>query len=169
VVVIAGAAFSLRKLCRWIFPIRVSTGCTLVASERGLDSINATVTNRDSETIYIVRCFARGTYPRWVLVRKHLANPFLAPRLYPNLRYGAVRYDLLGPEPLRLEPLEQATLRCELPEHPLNAVFEPMFHVVVELSNGRRFGSNRMTTPGRWKRLGFAAHGIENPTAPEVS
>lgn len=103
------------------------------------DSIIATITNKSNEKQYIVNCVAKQTYSLKTIVIKHLKNPFFAPRLYQNLRYGGVNYSFFEDNKLGLEPLDQVTLSHKLSDDPLSKATTPMIHIEVELSTGRTF------------------------------
>lgn len=84
----------------------------------------------------------------------HLRRPLLSPRLYPNLRYNSAVFELVGKEPIRLEPGQLTELTTEIYEHPLNALYGPMLIAIVELTNGRVVRSKRMPSPPVWRMIG---------------
>jgi hypothetical protein len=97
------------------------------------DEILATITDHDSEPLYIVRVQARNTYSLLTIVLRHLRSPFLRPRLYPNLRYNVPSFSLLPSSTTqKLDPSEQVELRHGLSRHhPLSFFLTPIFIIEV--------------------------------------
>jgi hypothetical protein len=123
---VIAAIFAIRKLIQWLRPIRVNPGIKV-----GIDGnfFKATITNKSSESQYVIKCDAKGTYTFRHIVMTHIRRPFISPRLYQNVRYGGVIYDLLNQESLKLEPSQPIELSHKLCDHPLSAVHTPFFIV----------------------------------------
>lgn len=149
-----GAAFALLyKGFRLLFPVKASISYTL-SFVGGRDSLSVTVINHCAAPVYVRTCNVRCTYSFFALIRRHLGNPLLAPRLYPNLRYNSAVYELVGKDPVKLEPGQLIELKREIYEHPLNALYGPMLIAFVKLTNGRVVRSKRMPSPPRWRTVG---------------
>jgi hypothetical protein len=148
---IIAVVFAVRKLTQWILPIRVYPGIFV-----GIDGnfIRATITNRSSEPQFIISCRAMGTYPFSHIALIHIRNPFIRPRLYQNVRYGGVVYDLLEQGNIKMEALQPIELSHKLKEHPLSAVHTPYFIIEVKLSSGKIVKSNKMPVPTFWSKIG---------------
>lgn len=165
---LAAAIYVLRKLYFWLKPVHIDPSFTLYFGSSGVDFIGATVTNQSPVTQYIVACNARGTYSLKYILSRHLRHPFIRPRLYPNVWYGGAVYPLMGKEPIKLEPQQLVDLKCELYEHPLNAMITPYFFVTVRLSSGKIISSKKLRTPGRWKMIGRNKEiNLPNITSPD--
>jgi len=144
--------FAIRKFYQWLRPVRIKPSCFFDSSGPG--TVRATIINRSSESQYIVRCVARGTYPFRHIALTHLRKPFIPPRLYPVVRFGAVFYPLLY-EHRKIEPAEPVKLKYKLVDAPLNGLLTPYFLIEVELSNGRIVRSSKMRTPKTWQFIGI--------------
>lgn len=151
---VTGAVFALRKLWQLLCPIRIEPSVRLVFDGSGPDEIHAKILNRSRETQHVVRCIVRSTYPLTTILRRHLRNPLVSPRLYPNIWFNALTFDLLGTEPLKLEPFEEVELRHRLSDHPLSVFLTPMLQVEAQVSTQRVFRSRRLHVPGRWRFKG---------------
>ena len=151
---VAGAVFALRKLWQLLCPVRIEPSVRLVFDGSGPDEILAKILNRSRETQYVVRCVVRSTYPLMMILRRHLRNPLVSPRLYPNIWFNAPNFDLLGAEPLKLEPFEEVELKHRLSDHPLSVFLTPMLQVEAQVSTRRVFRSRRLHVPERWRFKG---------------
>lgn len=148
---VIGAIFAIRKAFGWLFPIRVSGGVRVQFQERGPDEILATVTNRSSEPVYLVKCRGRSANSIGHIIRTHIRHPLIKPRLYGNIRFGAPVYEMIGSEPTCLAPGQPVQLSHKLSFGlPIFAFTNPMVQVEVVLSNGRVFRSRRLRIPGHW-------------------
>lgn len=165
--------FALRRFVHWLRPIRISPSIHLVFNISGIEHILATVTNVSGEDQVLVRCSARSAYPIRVAVLRHLRSPFTLPRLYPNIWYGVISFDLMGNEPIRLAPKEQRVLSHSLSNHPLNLFLTSHIQVEAKLSDGRIFRSHRIKVLERWRfsTSGSCSEGTQNakkPTQPTL-
>jgi hypothetical protein len=152
---VVGAAFVLLyKGYRLLLPVNASISYTLNFDGKNPDSLSVTVTNSSTSSVYVRSCKVRCTYSFFGLVLRHLRKPFLAPRLYPNLRYNSAVYELMGKDPIKLEPGQLVELKSEIYEHPLNALYGPMLIALVELTSGRVVRSRRMPSPPVWRMIG---------------
>lgn len=151
---IGAAILATRKLYFWLRPIKLEPSCTIYFENSGKDSINVVITNKTSETQYLVACEARGTYSLKHILKRHLSRPFIRPSLYQNIWYGGSVYSLLKGDPVKLEPMQQISLKHELYEHPLNAMHTPYFVIKAHLSSGKIISSTKLHAPFRWKMLG---------------
>ena len=96
--VLIGAFFALRKFFKWLRPIHVEASAKGFSDNSNPDEICAKIINRSSEHQYISECNARGTYSLGYKLKRHLRNPLLRPKLYPNIWYGGVVYNLMESE-----------------------------------------------------------------------
>ena len=163
---IVSAFFAVRRFVHWLRPIRISTSVRLVFDASGPDQMLATVTNVSGEDQVMVRCSVRSAYPVRTALLKHLKHPFLSPRLYPNIWYSPIRFDLMGKEPIRFAPKERQQLSYSLSDHPLCMFLTPKIQVEVQLSEGRLFRSERIDVPERWKRIptpSGSRRAVDNP------
>ena len=151
IVTVSGILFAVRKLWQLFWPIHVEVGIKLIFDKSGPDEINAKILNRSRETQFVVSCVARSTFPLRYIVWKHLKNPLVPPRLYPNLRFSAMSFDLLGSKQIKLEPFERTQLTYKLSSNPLQLFLTPMLQVEAELSTHRIFRSSRIIVPERWR------------------
>lgn len=151
--------FYMRKFYQWLCPVRIKPSCYFDGSGPG--TVRATIINTSSESLYIVRCNARGTYSFRRIAFTHLRKPFIPPRLYSVVRFGAVSYTLLY-EHRKIEPFEPAKLEYKLVDTTLHGLLTPYFLIEVELSNGRIFRSSKMQTPKRWQYLGMPLDKLPN-------
>lgn len=151
---IIASVFALRKFLKWLFPIHIEPKFRLNIDGTKQDSIGATVTNRGSEPLYIIECYARGTYSFNHILRQHIKKPFLRPSLYQNVWYGGPVYSLLHENSVKLDSGQPLYFDCQIYEHPGNAMLTPYFVVMVKLSSGRTFRSNKLQAPGRWRYIG---------------
>ena len=156
---VVGAFFAIRKFYQWTRPVRIKPSCFFHGSGPG--TVRATIINRSSESQYIVRCVARGTYSFRHIALTHLRKPFIPPRLYPVVRFGTFFYSLLK-EDLKIEPAEPVKLEHKLVDAPLNGLLTPYFLIEVELSNGRIIRSGKMRTPKTWQFLGIPLDNLPN-------
>jgi len=155
ITVVVAAIFALRKLLKLLSPIQIHPSAKIWFDNGSTpDSIKAKITNKSSESQYIVKCEARGTFSIWSIIKSHIKNPFLKPSLYPNIWYNGAVYSLINEPFLKIEPYQPIELKCELYDHPLNAMFTPYFLVKVTLSSGKTICSQRLETPERWKNIG---------------
>ena len=152
--VVGAALVLLYKAYRLLRPLKASISYTLNCDGTRPDSLSVTVTSRSTSPIYVRTCKVRCTYSLRELALMHLRSPFLSPRLYPNLRYNSAVYELVGKEPIRLEPGQLTELTTEIYEHPLNALYGPMLVAFVELTSGRVVRSKRMHSPRVWRTIG---------------
>lgn len=148
------AFFHVRKFYQWFRPIKIEPSFRLFYANADPDEIIARITNRSTESQYILQCSARGTYSFRHILMEHIRNPLLKPSLYPNIWYGSVIYRFMDDESIKLELHQPIELTCKLHEHPLNAMHTPYFFIEVELSSGKHIRSNKIETPGRWKYIG---------------
>lgn len=148
---VIGAVFTIRQACGWLFPIKVLAEIHVQFDKPDQDKILATVTNRSSEAVYLVKCRGRSANSISYIVKTHLFHPFIKPRLYGNVRFGAPVYEMIGPEPICLAPGQPVNLSHQLSfDLPILAFTNPMVQVEVVLSNGRVFRSQRLKIPNRW-------------------
>lgn len=148
---IAGAIFAIRKAWWWLFPIKVSVGIRVQFDKSDQDEILATIINRSSEPIYLVKCRGRSANSIGHIIKTHLRHPFIKPRLYRNVRFGAPVYEMIGPQAICLAPGQPVNLSHQLSfEYPFFAFTNPMVQIEVILSNGRIFRSQRLKIPNRW-------------------
>lgn len=153
ITVVAAALVIVNKAYRLWLPVTASITCTLAFDGRP-DSLAVTLTNRSNAAVYIRSCKVRCTYSVFGLFVRHLRNPFLAPRLYPNLRYHDAVYELVGKEPLKLEPAQLVEVKTDIYEHPLNALSGPMLIAFARLTTGRTVCSKRVESPPVWRMIG---------------
>lgn len=152
---IVGAALVLLfKGYRQLFPRRASISYTLNLDGKNPDSLSVTVINLRTAPVYVRTCKIRCTYSLLSLLLKHLRRPLLPPRLYPNLRYNSAVYEIVGKEPVKLEPGQLVELKQDIYEHPLNALYGPMLIAFVELTSGRVVRTKRMPSPPAWRMIG---------------
>ncbi|MDA3971035.1 MAG: hypothetical protein PF442_06770 [Desulfobulbaceae bacterium] len=149
-----GAIFTIRKFYYWLNPVHIEPSFTINFSNNVLDEIGATIVNRSNESIYLVNCVARGTYSFKHIALMHLKRPLTPIRLYQNIRFGPVVYELLENENLKLEQNQPVNLKCVIPEHPLNAMYNPYFLIEAKLSSGKLIRSKKLKTPTVWKQIG---------------
>lgn len=145
------AFFSLRRFALWVRPIRISPSILLVFDGSGPEQILATVTNVSSEDQVLVRCIARSAYPIRTALMRYVKNPLMSPRLYPNIWYSAICFDLMGKEPIHLSPKKQHKLSYSLSDHPLCVFLTSEIQVEAHLSEGRVFRSRRIEVPEMWR------------------
>jgi|GEM_PF-3252096 hypothetical protein len=148
------ALFALQKFITWLFPIQIDPSYSLNCDGTKQDNIGAKVTNKSSEPLYIVDCYAQGTFSLRDILRVHMKNPLIRPSLYRNVWYNGPIYKLMGGDPVKLEPGQPSNFECQLYEHPLNAMFTPYFIVIVKLSSGSKFRSVKLPAPARWRYIG---------------
>lgn len=151
---LAAAIYAARKLYFWLRPISIEPSYKLVLDNSGPDSISAKITNRSSSPLYLKSCVARGTYPLKYIILRHLKNPLLPRKLYPNVWYSANVYNMMGDSPIKLEAQELTTLKANLYEHPLYAMYTPCFVVKATLTSGRRIASTKLQAPASWRMIG---------------
>jgi hypothetical protein len=144
----------LYKGYRLLFPVKACISYTLNLDGTHPDSLSVTITNRSTVSIYVRACTVRSTYSLLTLAIRHLRRPLLSPRLYPNLRYNSAVYELVGDEPIKLEPGQLVELKREIYEHPLNALYGPMLIAFVQLTTGRVVRSKRMQSPPALRLIG---------------
>lgn len=147
-----GAPFGARKLWQLLRPIRIDPIIKIVFISEP-DEIRAKITNLSNEDLYVIRCEGRATWPLKIIIKRHLKNPFLNPRMYSNVRFAASTYSLLKNGPLKLEGKQQVELTHLLSKHPLSAFMAPMLQIEVELSSKRVFRSKRIAVPDSWLLL----------------
>lgn len=158
-----GAIFAIRKAWGWLFPISVLAGIRVYFDKSDKDEILATITNRSSEAIYLVRCRGRSANSISYIIKTHLRHPFIKPRLYGNVRFGAPIYEMIGPEPVCLAPGQPVNLSHQLSfELPIFAFTNPMVQVEVVLSNGRVFRSQRLEIPNSWHATKYIQKARDN-------
>lgn len=146
--------FSIRKLLGFLFPIHVEAGISIRLIEPMSDEIQATVTNRSREPVYVVKCRGRSANRISYIISTHLRNPRVKPSLYKNIKFGAPVFEMIDSDPIRLEPFQQVKLTHSLSfSLPISGFTNPMLQIEVILSNGRVFRSRRMTTPTHWSAL----------------
>ena len=152
IVALVTAFFTLRRFVHWWRPIRISPSIRRVFDGSDPEQVLATVTNVSGEDQVLVRCSARSAHPVRTALLRHLKQPFISPRLYPTVWYGAICFDLMGEEPIRLAPKEQRQLSHSLSDHPLCLFLTPEIQVEAQLSERRRvFRSRRIEVPERWR------------------
>lgn len=160
---VIGAIFAIRKAWGWLYPIEVMAGIRVRFDKPDQDEILATVTNRSSETIYLVKCRGRSANPLSYIIKTHLGHPFIKPRLYRNVRFGAQVYEMIGPEPISLAPGQPVNLSHQLSfVLPIFAFTNPMVQVEAILSNGRTFRSKRLRIPHHWHAIRNIQNAREN-------
>lgn len=152
-VIVSGVAalFALRRFYHWLRPIRIEPGIKRFPYKSEPDQIIATITNVSGEDQVLVKCCARSAYPIRRALLRHFKKPFTPPRLYNNIWYSAICFDLMGNSPLRLAPYEQIKLNYSLSNHPLCLFLTPLVQLEIELSNGRIFRSKRFLVPETWR------------------
>jgi len=150
---IVAAFFAVRRFVHWLRPIQIFPSVRLVFDASGPDQVLASVTNVSSEEQVMVRCRVRSAYPVRTALLQHLKHPFLCPRLYPNIWYSAICFDLMRKEPIRLAPKKRQQLSYSLSNHLLYMFLTPKIQVEVQLSEGRLFRSRRIDVPEKWKRI----------------
>lgn len=148
---IAAILAAVIGLLVWLRPVRIIAGTHLVLDGSGPDEIAATITNRSGKPIYVVSCVSKGTYPWRYTFMRHIRQPFLAPRLYPVIRYGGPTHELLSDGPIKVEPQQPIELRHLLGSHALSKFHTGQFLIEIQLSNGRKFRSSRQNVPARWR------------------
>jgi hypothetical protein len=152
---VVGALVGLyRHVYRPWRPVRVRLRIRMTFDGTGRDAIIATVTNLSREDQVVVRCVARSTYPMSSIVRAHLRHPLTRPRLYPNIWYAPLTFDLMTAAPVTLKPLQPAEFHTDVkvpPEHPLFRMTASMIQAHAELSTGRTIRSDRLEVPDRWR------------------
>jgi len=158
---LAAAIYAVRKFYFWLRPIVIEPSYTLILDNSGLDSISAKITNRSPSTQYLKSCVVRGTHPLKYILLRHLKSPFLSYKLYTNIWYGSTVYGLMGDTPIKLESLQLVTLKLNMYEHPLNAMYTPNFIVKVTLTSGRKISSKKLEAPASWQKIG--RRGRPNP------
>ena len=146
--------FALRKLYQWLRPIRVEPSFKLFSDKSKQDEICAKIVNRSAEPQYILSCIARGTYSLRYILMRHIRHPLARPSLYPTIWYGAIVYNLMEGEAIRLELHQPVEISCKLFDHPLNAMYTPYFLIKVKLSSGKTVRSKKLQAPKRWKHIG---------------
>ena len=142
--------FAIRKLYQWVYPIKIVTSVSYPFEDCERGKIGANVTNNSSEAIYITRCDARGIYSRQHIILKHLRHPFVRPRLYKTIWYGATVFSMVAEEACKIDAYEPKKFEHRLSNHPLSFFTTPFFVVQVELSSGRVFHSGRLKVPKLW-------------------
>ena len=142
---------ALIALFVWLRPVKITPSARLVFDGSGPDEITATITNKSRKPIYVIGCVSRGTYPRLYTIFRHLRNPFMPPRFYQLIRFGALQHDLLTNGPIKIEPQQPVELRHRLSPHPLSRFHNNEFLIEVQLSSGRKFRSMRQRVPSRWR------------------
>ena len=148
---VIGVFFAIRKAWGWLFSINVLAGIRMQFDKSDQDEILATITNRSSESVYIVKCRARSANSISYIIKTHLRHPFIKPRLYGNVRFGAPVYEMIDSEPICLAPGQPVNLSHQLSFGiPIFAFTNPIVQVEVVLSNGRVFRSQRQKIPSRW-------------------
>ncbi|AKX44930.1 hypothetical protein AKN87_07370 [Thiopseudomonas alkaliphila] len=148
---VIGSIFIIRKGWRLLFPINILPGVHMHFDKLEKDEILATVTNICSETIYIAKCRGRSANSISHIIKTHIRHPFIKPKLYGNVRFGAPIYEMIGPEPVCLAPKQSVNLSYKLScELPFLAFTNPMLQIEVVLSNGRVFRSKRLKVPSSW-------------------
>jgi hypothetical protein len=148
---IVAGIFTIRKVMGWLFPIRIAPSVFIQLSDLGPDEIRAAVTNRSREPLYIIKCRGRSANSMGHILRTHLKKPLTKPRLYPCIWFGPQVYDLMGPEPIKIEPDQPINLLHRLRlTSPIFAFTTPMLQVEVVISSGRIFRSPRIPIPNRW-------------------
>ena len=160
VTVIAGAIFALRKLYQWVFPIKVTPTIHWPSDDLNRGAISAQVINRSSEAIFVVRCDAIGVRSKKHIIYAFKRRPFTPTRLYRNIFYGAMRFELLNEDPQKIEPYQPKIFEHRLSSHPLSFFDTSEFKIEVQLSSGRVVRSRKMMVPKLWgweERLKSAA------------
>ena len=154
VVVIIVAIFHIRKLWGWLFPVRVEPKIYRHFDDSVPDEIQATLTNRSLEPVYVVKCRGRSANSMGYIIRTHLRNPLIKPRLYDNVRFGAPVFEMINLEPVRIEPSQQVELSHRLSFRlPISGFANPMVQIEVVLSNSRILRSRRLSIPQHWHVL----------------
>lgn len=148
---IAGVAIGVLVWIRyWIRPIRILTSVRLNFEGVSPGEIAATITNMSKEDQVVVSCVAKSAHSVSTAIVRHLRHPFTPPRLYQTIWYAGVAFEMMGKEPLRLQPKARVELSHTLSTHPLSKFMTPYVQVEVELSNGRKFRGARMEVPDKW-------------------
>jgi len=158
------AVFSIRKLWGWLFPIRVKPKISMRFDKSQSDEIIAIITNRSWEPVYVVKCRGRSANSIGHIIFTHLRKPLIKPSLYQTVRFGAPVFEMIGSEPVRIEPHQQIKLSHKFSFFfPIACFTNPMVQIEVILSNGRAFYSRRLYIPKRWHVL----HRIETASQEE--
>jgi len=148
---IAACVFAIRKTTGWLFPIKIESSIFIQRRNHGPDEIRATIINRSRESLYMVKCCGRSAQSIKNIIRRHLSNPFLKPNLYPCIWFGPQIYDLMGTDPIKIEPDQPIKLSHKLNfSLPIFAFTTPQFQIEVVISNGRTFRSSRLSIPNHW-------------------
>lgn len=147
------AFFSIHKLYKHFFPLHIKPTWKISYGHSESHEITAILTNRSSETQYLLRCQARDTYPFFAVVKRILNSPLSSFKTYNRLRFSILTYNLMGPSPIKIEPLENITLTHRIIKHPLLAASTLTMIIEMELSNGKVFRSSRFNIPDNliWK------------------
>ena len=149
--VIAGALFALRKMYQWVYPIKITPAIHFPRPGLKRGAISAEVINRSNEPVFIVRCEAVGIHSRIHIISSLIRRPFTHPRLYKAIRFGVMRFQLIGEEVQKLEPFELKRFEHKLSDLPLSFFSTNDFLIEVTLSTGRIIRSRRMMVPRMWK------------------
>ncbi len=135
----------------WLRPVKISPGVRLVLDGSDPDEITVTITSKSNKPIYVTSCVSRGVYPRRYTLMRLLRQPFMAPHFYPVIQFGGPTHDLLGKDPIKIEPQQPVDLRHRLSSHAMSKFQNDEFLIEVQLSNGRKFRSGRQNVPSRWR------------------
>ena len=150
-VALIGAIYTILKFWGSLKPLRIEPSMHFDFENKNSDAISAKIINRSKETIYVAECFAKEAKPIKLALATHLRNPFIKPKLYPNVWYGTNQYNLLDEAQLKIEAGETKELWHKLDlEHPIAGFSELEFLVKVRLSSGRVIRSHRLKTPPSW-------------------
>ncbi len=146
-----GALYAIRKFVRTIRPIEIIPSTIICFNGSGPETIEAVVTNRSEENLYVTECFARESKPIKRAVLTHLMNPLIKPSLYPCVWWGSKVFHLLNEKQFKLEAGETIHLKHQLNfSQPIKGFCEYEFKVIVKLSTGRTVISHRLKVPKRW-------------------
>lgn len=149
---VIGAFFAVRKMYLWAFPVKVSASVFMSFEREHSDQIEAKVTNRTNESLYITRCNALSAHTSARIIRAHVRKPFLNPRLYRTVWFGGQSYKMMASATVKIEPNQPAHFSYKLNFNvPLSIFLAPMVQVEVHLSSGRVIRSKKLSVPESWK------------------
>ena len=151
VTAIVAALFGIRRVIHLLRPIRISPGVLRVFDGSGPDQITARVINVSNEDQVLVSCVALSAYSFRTGFRRFFVNPLISPKLYRVIWYGAMRFSLMGNDPIRLMPKETCCLEFSLSNDPLCQFLTSHLQIEVRTSTGQRFRSKRIVVPEPWR------------------
>jgi hypothetical protein len=152
IVTASAVVFAIRRLLHLYRPIGISAGYTLSSQDGSTDTINVSVVNKSRETQYITGCRARGVYPVSSVIRRFIKKPFFQKKWWKTARYDVLCHELMGKEPIKLEPFEEISLYRLAFSHPISLYLTSSFVVEVTLSTKRMFRSRPAPVPPIWRK-----------------